>query len=230
MVLFQKKQHDQKNANSLKKYLKKSDLGFMKKEEYQNLQMEMEQLRNANLEKRIQKISSEMGQKKASINGEINQFRQEFENKLAVVKLDFAKFRDQISEIQNKTVNEAEKVLNEFSKKKLSTKNKKKIRKEELEKHLKEVLEDREKSQTSEEEIRKLKTKLSQINEMIKNGRVTGLEEARDFRKEIEEELTKLRKGNHIKGMVESQVKKLFENKKETGWGSSGQGNVLRWD
>ena len=229
MMLYHKKQGEQRNANCMKKYLKRSDLGFLKKEDYQNMQMELEQLRNANLEKQIQKMNSEMGKKKASISGEIGKFRQEFENKLAVVKLEFAKFRDQISEIQNKTVNEAEKVLNEFSKKKLSKKNKQKLRKEELEKHLKEVLEDREKVQNSEEEMKKLKSKVKQMSEMVKNGRVVGLEEVKDMREEIEEEMQKYKSGDYVKRLVETQVKRALEDKHRNGWVSSGQGNMLRY-
>lgn len=226
-MILNKKDQNQCINKLLKDYMPKISLSFLNKTKYQNLETDMEQLKNENLPKQVQKLQNQLNKKKDNLSNEMKKFRREFDDKLALSKLDYSKFRDQISEIQEKTVHEAEKVLGEFSKKKLSSKNKKKMCREELERHLEEMLKDRKQIQSNDDQMDKLKKQIRKCEEMIKNGRVVGLEDVKDFKGEINAEVNGLKKGEFIKEMVENEVKRLFKIKQSNGWESASSPNTL---
>lgn len=215
-----KKDQKQYTVDALKKYIEKKDFTFLNKHEYENLIEDVEKIKKLNIPKKLETVTTDLGKRNGLLSDEFKKQERHFDNKLALMKLEFSKFRDEISGIQEKTVHQAEKVLTEFSKKKLSTKNKKKMRKEELEKHLQELLEDREKMHLQETELAKIKKKLGQCEEMISKGRVVGLEDVKIFKEEVTEQMEALKADSYIKKKIEEEVVKLFDLKQKHGWGN----------
>lgn len=201
----------------------------MSEAKFENLRSDVDQLKSAGLEKQIREIEDQLSRKKSQVAGQVDELRQQFDHKLALVKLDFAKFRDQISEIQDKTVHEAEKVLNNFSKKKLSSENQRQMRRQELERHLAEALDDRKRVEDQQVELERLRTRVRQVAELAQKRQAGEVREIELLRAEVAEEVDRMKRGEFVREVAEDAVKKMFRARLESGWSSgSGQANLLK--
>jgi hypothetical protein len=206
----------------LKKYIQKKDLLYINKYKFETMVDDVEELKKLKVSKQFKSLSTDLNKKKEVLKEELQKQQREFDNKMNLLKLEFSKFRDEITQIQEKTVHEAEKVLTEFSKKKLSSKNKKEMRKEELEKHLQSVLEDRNKMSYQQEEMLKIKKKLGKCEEVIAKGKFADSDEVKYLKEELTEQIEGLKKDSYIKERIEEEVAKIFKLKHTNGWGNGG--------